>query len=82
MPHSLDDLEVHRLIAYDETYHPPFTNINWLLDAGLDDRFQRKPVIRVNNLYAMYRAAANAMGIASLPDYMVSLTRGLIPVLP
>ena len=82
MPHSLNDLEVHRLIAYDETYHPPFTNINWLLDAGLDSDFKRKPVLRVNNLYAMYRAAANAMGIASLPDYMVGLTSGLIPVLP
>ena len=82
MPHSLNDLEAHRLIAYDETYHPPFTSINWLLDAGLDSGFQRKPVLRVNNLYAMYRAAATGMGIASLPDYMVGLTSGLVPVLP
>jgi DNA-binding transcriptional LysR family regulator len=82
MPHSLNDLEVHKLIAYDETYHPPFTNINWLLDAGLDSGYQRKPVLRVNNLYAMYRAAATGMGIASLPDYMVGLTSGLVPILP
>ena len=82
MPHSLNDLEAHRLIAYDETYHPPFTNINWLLDAGLDSGFQRKPVLRVNNIYAMYRAAAAGMGIASMPDYMVGLTSGLVPVLP
>ena len=82
MPHSLNDLEDHRLIAYDETYHPPFTNINWLLDAGLDSGYQRKPVLRVNNLYAMYRAAATGMGIASLPDYMAGLTSGLVPILP
>jgi DNA-binding transcriptional LysR family regulator len=82
MPHSLDDLKNHRLIAYDETYHPPFTNINWLLDAGLKTGERRRPVLRVNNLYAMYRAASAGMGIASLPDYMAGLTGGLAPVLP
>ena len=30
----------------------------------------------------MYRASAIGMGIASLPDYMVGLTSGLVPVLP
>lgn len=82
MPHTLADLDRHRLIAYDETYHPPFTDINWLLDAGLGAGEARRPVLRVNNLYAMYRACAVGMGIASLPDYMVGLTTGLIPVLP
>lgn len=82
MPHALEDLDRHRLIAYDETYHPPFTDINWLLDAGLGAGEVRRPVLRVNNLYAMYRACAVGMGIASLPDYMVGLTTGLIPVLP
>ena len=39
-------------------------------------------MLRVNNIYGLYRAAANGMGIASLPDYMVELTRDLVPVLP
>lgn len=82
MPHSLEDLNNHRLIAYDETYHPPFTDINWLIHEGLPDGESRRPVLRVNNIYAMYRATANSMGIASLPDYMVGLTSGLVPVLP
>lgn len=82
MPHSLEDLDNHRLIAYDETYHPPFTDINWLTHARFDEGSSRKPVLRVNNIYAMYRAAASGMGIASLPDYMVGLTSGLVPVLP
>ncbi len=82
MPNSLSDLEQHELIAYDETYHPPFTNVNWLLEAGLDLGMERHPVLRVNNIYAMYRAAASGMGIACLPDYMVGLTSGLLPVLP
>jgi DNA-binding transcriptional LysR family regulator len=82
MPHELTDLDQHRLIAYDETYHPPFTNINWLLNAGLEPGRRRQPAIRVNNIYGMYRAAAVGMGIAALPDYMASLTSGLIPVMP
>jgi len=82
MPHSLEDIRNHRLIAYDETYHPPFTNINWLLAAGLEPGDRRRTVLRVNNIYAMYRAAAAGMGIASLPDYMAGLTSGLVPVLP
>lgn len=82
MPHSLADLDRHRLIAYDETYHPPFTNINWLLHAGLEPGKRRRTVLRVNNIYGMFRAAAVGMGIATLPDYMASLTSGLIPVLP
>ena len=82
MPYTLDDLDRHRLIAYDETYYPPFTNINWLLHAGLEPGKRRRPAIRVNNIYGMYRAAAVGMGIAALPDYMASLTSGLMPVLP
>ena len=82
MPHSLADLNNHRLIAYDETYHPPFTDINWLVREGLKGGETRRPVLRVNNIYAMYRATASGMGISSLPDYMVGLTGDLVPVLP
>ena len=32
-PRRLGDLDRHRLIAYDESYHPPFTAINWMLSA-------------------------------------------------
>ena len=39
-------------------------------------------MLRVNNIYAMYRATTSGMGISSLPDYMVGLTSGLVPVLP
>jgi DNA-binding transcriptional LysR family regulator len=82
MPQSLDDLDRHRLIGYDETYNPPFTDINWILTAGRVPGEARRPVLRVNNIYGMYRACAVGTGIASLPDYMANLTTGLIPVLP
>jgi len=82
IPQSLDDLDRHRLIGYDETYNPPFTDINWILTAGRASGEARRPVLRVNNIYGMYRACAVGTGIASLPDYMANLTTGLIPVLP
>jgi len=80
-PHSLEDLDRHRLIAYDPALHPPFTEINWMLKAGLEPGRSRRPVLRVNNIYGMYRAAASGLGIASLPDYMGEFANDLVPVL-
>lgn len=81
-PKTLEDLDEHRLIAYDETFHPPFTNINWLIEAGTRSGAARQPVLRVNNIYAMFRAAAGGLGIAPLPDYMAKLALDLEPILP
>lgn len=81
-PKRLEDLSEHRLIAYDETFHPPFTNINWLLEAGLKEGETRRPVLRVNNIYGMFRAAASGLGIAALPDYLGRLADQLTPILP
>lgn len=80
-PHRLDELDDHQLIAYDEYFHPPFTQINWMLKAGMEPGQTRRPVLQVNNIYGMYRAAASGLGIASLPDYMGQLARDLVPVL-
>ncbi len=80
-PYSFEDLDHHRLIAYDPAQHPPFTEINWMLKAGLAAGQTRRPVLRVNNIYGMYRAAASGLGIASLPDYMGEFANDLVPVL-
>ncbi len=81
MPHNFDDLDHHQLIGYDDTFRPPYVEINWMLKAGLDGDRTRRPVLRVNNIYGMYRAAASGLGIASLPDYMGQVARDLVPVL-
>ncbi len=82
MPHSLDDLDNHKLLAYDETYYSTITKVNWLLYEGLPHGRERQSILRVNNIYGIFRACAAGMGIASLPDYMTGLTSGLVPVLP
>jgi DNA-binding transcriptional LysR family regulator len=81
-PAKLADLDRHRIIAYDDSFHQPFTDINWLLSAGMPEGQKREPVLRVNNIYAMLRAAASGLGIASLPDYMGQLAHDLVPILP
>ncbi len=82
-PNALSDLDTHRIIAYDDSFNQPFTAINWLLEAGRKkDAPPREPVLRVNNIYAMFRAAASGLGIASLPDYMGQLAHDLVPILP
>ena len=80
-PNSLEDLDHHRLIAYEPAAHPPFSEINWMLQGGLALNRTRLPVLRVNNIYGMYRAAASGLGIASLPDYMGEFANDLVPVL-
>lgn len=81
-PQTLEDLDHHRLVAYEESSHPPFTEINWLLKAGARKDHPRRPVLRVNSIYAMFRAAATGLGIAAIPDYMGQLARHLVPILP
>ena len=81
-PHNVEDLDSHQIIAYDDSFHQPFTDINWLMAAGRDEGDARDPVLRVNNIYAMFRAAASGLGIASLPDYMGQLAHDLVPIMP
>ena len=81
-PRGIDDLDNHQFIAYDDSFHQPFTDINWLLGAGRPEGEIREPVLRVNNIYAMFRAAASGLGIASLPDYMGQLAHDLVPNMP
>ncbi len=80
-PKTLEDLDHHRLLAYDDTLLPPLTDINWLLRAGANGGKDRHPILRINNVYGLYRAAAMGIGIASLPDYMAIVTRSLVPIL-
>ena len=81
-PRKVQDLDRHELIAYGDLGQPPSPNINWLTTVALNGGLPRKPVLTVNNLYAIYGAISAGLGIGSLPDYMVPLDRKLVKVLP
>ncbi len=82
MPQKPEDLDDHRLIVYGEDARPPVQNVNWLLDAGSRPARERKPILSVNNFYAMLRAVDSGLGIAGLSDFMASETANLVRVLP
>ncbi|WP_158043377.1 LysR family transcriptional regulator [Skermanella pratensis] len=82
VPKTVQELDNHDLIAYPSDMRAPITNINWLLDAGDPPQGTRSPIMRVNNVYAIFKAVESGLGMAALPDYMVEGSRDIVRVLP
>lgn len=80
MPQALDDLDGH-IIVFGEDGPAPTPTVNWLMRLRVADHPLR-PVLRVNNIYGMYRAAVSGLGVAPLPSYMARLSSELVHVLP
>ena len=78
-PRRVEELDAHRLVAFSVTGPSYLRNLNILLTAGRDARNPRKPVLSINNLFALARAVEKGAGVGVLPDYAVaedsSLTR-------
>lgn len=82
-PRRAEDLDHHHLIAFGAPTATHFLyELNSLLTLGHDPKSPRAPQISVNNLGAMMRAAEAGVGIAVLPDYVVSAESGLVRLLP
>lgn len=82
LPQTVDDLDRHALVVYGEDVRLPVPNINWLLDIGRPTGEPRKPILRVNSVYGIYRAVQSGLGIAALPDYLSRDADNLIEILP
>ena len=82
VPKTVQELDNHDLIAYPTDMRAPISNINWLLDAGDPPQGTRNPILRVNNVYAIFKAVESGLGMAALPDYMVEGSRDIVRVLP
>ena len=81
LPRTVEELDQHRLVIYGEDAAPPVANLNWLLEVGVGEK-PRRPVLKVNNIYGIYRAVRSGIGIGALPDYMTSHAEDLVQVLP
>ncbi|HUZ74025.1 MAG TPA: LysR family transcriptional regulator [Stellaceae bacterium] len=81
-PQKAEDLDKHRLITYGGDSRPPVANTNWLIEIGARNGFERRPILTVNNLYAISRAVATGLGIATLPDFMEHEMSDLVRILP
>lgn len=81
-PQKPEDLDHHDLIVYGEGSPTPVPQINWILQLGARTGVVRKPVLRVNNVYGIYRACRSGLGLAGLPDYTIPESTNLRRVLP
>jgi DNA-binding transcriptional LysR family regulator len=81
-PTSLEDLDNHRLIIFGEDARSPVQDVNWLLREGSSELAPRTVVLRVNNVYGIFRAVESGLGIASLPDYLARESTKLELVFP
>ncbi|MDE1149618.1 MAG: LysR family transcriptional regulator [Azospirillaceae bacterium] len=82
-PETVEDLQKHDLIAYPSDAKAPVPNINWLLALGDPPGGERDTIFRVNSLYALYKAVESGLGIAAIPDYIISESNpDLVRILP
>lgn len=81
-PMAISDLDHHDLIVFGEDAPLPSKTINWLLDIGSRPETPRRPILRVNNVYGIYRAVCSGLGLAALPEFMQPDQEILEPILP
>jgi DNA-binding transcriptional LysR family regulator len=81
-PEKAEDLDNHRIVVYGDTGNLPVPHVNWLLEIGATPERPRRPVLRVNNVYGIYRAVRSGLGIGSLGGYMVPPDAPFVRILP
>lgn len=82
-PTSAKDLDNHRIVAFGSLNPNNLHSANWALEVGRESKdVPRKPVLAVNNLHGIMRAAEAGIGIVGIPDYMTVLSKRLVRVLP
>lgn len=81
VPTRHEDLDQHELIVYGGGHEAPLKNFDWILQAGRQPGDERKPALRVNNVYGMFRAVRAGLGIAALPRYIAEDAPELVEVL-
>ena len=81
-PTSLADLDQHRIVTFGVPVPTWLRDVNWAETAGRNPGDPREPVLRINNIFSIRNAVIRGIGIAVLPDYMVSPDSGLERLLP
>ena len=81
-PKSPTDLDDHNIIVYGEDVSPPVPNLDWLLEVGAKPGKRRRPVLRLNSTYGIFRAVQSGLGVATLPEYMIREAGDLVVLLP
>jgi DNA-binding transcriptional LysR family regulator len=81
-PKTPRDLDRHKIIVYGDDSTPPVPGLDWLLEVGTQPGKRRRPVLRVNSTYGIFRAVQSGLGIAALPAYIMQESDDLVEILP
>ena len=64
------------------THSPPSPGSTGFLTWACPRGGRRRPVLKVNSIYGIYRAVQSGLGIGALPDYMDKEAGSLVEMLP
>ena len=81
-PKNINDLNKHKFISYGKGAPSPVFNPDWALKLGMKDNKKRKPIMKVNSVMGLLLAVQSGVGLAALPDYLVSSLQNVVKVLP
>ncbi len=82
IPKNTNDLNKHKFISFGKGAPSPVFNPDWALKLGVKDNKKRKPVMKVNSVMGLLLAVESGVGLASLPEYLVTNSTNVIKVLP
>ena len=82
MPKTIGDLNKHKFISFGKGAPSPVYNPDWALKIGMHDVKKRKTIMRVNSVMGLLLAVESGVGLAALPEYLVSNSNNVIKVLP
>ena len=81
IPKTTNDLNKHRFISFGKGAPSPVFNPDWALKLGNKDNKKRKSIMKVNSVMGLLLAVESGVGLAALPDYLVSQSQNIIKVL-
>ena len=82
IPKTINDLTKHRFISFGKGAPSPVFNPDWALKLGRKDNNKIKPVMKVNCVMGLLLAVESGVGLAALPDNLVSQSNNVVKVLP
>ena len=82
IPKTINDLNKHRFISFGKGAPSPVFNPDWALKLGVKDNKKRKSIMKVNSVMGLLLVVESGVGLAALPDYLVSSSTNVIKVLP
>jgi DNA-binding transcriptional LysR family regulator len=80
-PDTMAALHNHSVIGFPPNMGLPFSTANWLLEvAGIG--FESPKVLLINNMFGIFQAVGAGLGIAALPDFVVTGNPDIERILP